>query len=315
MGGIFDWLRRQLPGGRVFEAFGPRTGLPALPPPPPGLPAAPPPSGEIAVPPVTPATLPGIMRIFEAFGPPAAPPAPPELPQIFEFIRPGPPAPPPPTPEEAAMSWRKMFPPEKQPLTAMFARPEVAARPPMAWIPPEAVPEAMEWMREFPDIAERTGGRIPLWVLLNMGWEPPNTMQLMEGIRRGWNLPEIFDTVLTNTDTPWWHDWVRTAISEPATLEIDAVTPETPGPYSDLGAFLGVPDHVILAYARQPEGDRLLWEEVLGPLTTRITRALDILKPAGLRGWFDLVPMVTKADQPPQYWLVYKEAPFRPPAM
>jgi len=310
MGGVFDWLRLRLPGRPMFEAFGPRPGLPALPPAPPGLPAIPEAQapGVIAVPSAPPPALPGILRIFEAFRPLAVPPPRPAPPGIFEFVKPSPPAMPPPTPEEAVALWKELFPQEEQPIEAMFAQAWLAepVKPPWQGVPPERIPETMEWMREFPDIAERTGGRMPLWILLNLRWEPPNTWQLAEGMKKGWDLLGIFDIVLSNTATDLWQGWVRTAVTEPATLEIEPVTSAPPGPYSDIGTFLGVPDHVIFAYARQLEGDKLLWEEVLSPVIQRTLRALDTLKPPGLRGWFDIVPIEGR------FWLVYREAPFRP---
>lgn len=321
-GNIFDWFRRV-----VKRVTPPVPGPPSPEERPLGLPA---PKGGALIPaePMLPAPPPEQVRlpsIFEAFGPPAVRPAPREAPMIFHAF---PPTEEPPPVERDLVIWETMFPIEAEevvqlPAVEMFA-PFAAPTPveePLAPAPVEPVPvaipleprglipaQATEWTREFPDVVEATKGRMPKWILWNYGWQPPPAMGLVKTIKKDWDLGFIFDQVLDTIGDPWWQRSVAESAhtGEPAILELQEIG-RVGNPYQDVARFFGVPDSLIDAYARDPEGAALLWEEVLGPLLSRFRKAMDILKPGGVRGWFDIWPSREEG-----IWLKYVEAAHRP---
>lgn len=328
MGGILDWLKEAF-----RKAAPPVPGLPA----PPELPGLPPPPGGLMVPPARPAqeTLPSI---FEAFAPrPPVPAAPTEAPLMFRAFAP-PPALPAPPPEEAAPPiWEAIFaPPAGAPpevpvaeMFAPFAPPppptEAPAAPPPQPVTeegfrvPSAVPatsrlvlppgplvpleETADWTREFPDIAEETQGRMPLWVVYDLGWQVPPTWAIVQMVERSWDLPLIFEQALSASADPWFRRTAQEAAhtGEPAELEIEEVG-RWGDPYRDVAKFLGIPERVIEAYLRQPAVEEMFWQEVLGPYLRRLSRAMEFVKPPGLRGWFEIAP---SADG--SFWLKYRE--------
>ncbi len=334
MDGILDWLKSV-----ITRAAPP---VPGLPPPAerlPGLPA--PPSGGMIVRPATPPAR--APSIFEAFAPSreiALPPVPQEtLPSIFEApasgllrrleekvraIIPAAPPPPmlpaeiPPPAEPEAPIWEAMFPrpaeAEPELPTAEFftpfapAEPEPAPPPPGGRLMPAPgalVPfiEATEWTREYPDIAERTQGRMPLWVAFDLGWQVPPTWAVLEMIERAWDLPLILEQALRASDDPFFRRTAEQAghTGEPAELEIMEVG-RWGDPYRDVARFLGIPENVIEMYLRQPTATDMFWTEVLSPMLQRMTKAMEFTKPPGLRGWFEISPAHDGT-----FWLKYKE--------
>jgi hypothetical protein len=290
MDGVFDYLRRMLREQRgIFEAFAPR----------PGLPAPLPPAGLPAIVPAPPGRRPSI---FRPLGPAAlpAPPAP-----MFQPLVPFAPLPAPlPREEEQRALWERLFPrPMEAPPSAAEAFSMFAPAAPA----PEIVWEALDWHRRFPDIAETTGGRIPRW--MGLGWEVPNTWQLMGMLEGEWDLVGMFEHVLSNTEGPWWTSLVEASahVGEPARIEIDRIA-GWGDPYGDLATFFGIPEHVVAAYVgADPELATHFWQEVLDPLLDRLTKAMDALKPPRFQGWFE----IDQADDG-SFLLVYKQAAFRP---
>lgn len=306
MSGIFDWLRRRLhPGPPGLPAPESRAMIPAMPLRRGGL------LDLLALRP--PEAVPGELQalppppLLEAFGPPAALPVVPE-PEA------------PPSPEEPSL-FETFFAPDPEaqgpsPIEALVPAPPAEEMSPWAAMarpltPSEAtVPQAVEdWTREFPDVLESTRGRTPLWILRDLGWLMPPTLELVEEIRSAWDLPLIFEEALLVSEDPRWRRAVQESAhrGEPAEMEIMLISGGD-DPYGEAARFLGVPDTLIEAYAGRTDGDVLLWSEVLRPLHARFSKAMDVLKPQPLRGWFDIEP-----GEDGMLWLKYKEALFREP--
>lgn len=308
MGGLFEKARS------FFEFFVPKkTGLPAHPPGgKPGLPAKRAeeskgifaPGSKLPVPrffeflipkldvfkPGAPAPVSRIMESLvpeiEVFKPPARPPS--ESRAIIV----------PPPPEERE---------QEEPVEGFFApsrAPEPAAPP-----PPEEeyvsrrriLPE--DWRSEYPDIAESTGGREPFWVVYDYGWVMPTTYELAQNLPRLLDLTAIFEDVLGIIDTPWWQDAVYETSQLGGQARYEVAEIGIPGdPYSNIGRFFGVSDALIELYATEYMGADYFWQDILRPFMVRFTKAMDVLKPRGLGGWFEI-------DQTPKGMLVivYKE--------
>jgi len=309
MESIFDRLKSAIQ--KVFPPVHvepPSTLLPALPP-----------EGRIAI------TQERLPSIFDAFAPSAITFLPKEAPLIFQAFKPSPPELIP-EPEAAPASiWEAMFPTpvpleEEMPIAEFFTPFAPAGEPESE--EPVPVPtgrliigprrfrtDPSEWTRRFPDVAERTGRRPPLWIAFNFGWEMPPTIQLVEAIRTSWDMPMVFEEVLLATEDPYWRSSVEDSAhtGEAAEFEIQQIGSEF-NPYGDVARFFGVPDALIERYAQQPEeGVENLLEEVLGPLFDRFEKAMDILKPQSLHGWFEISP-----GSDDNLWMKYKEVLYRP---
>lgn len=147
----------------------------------------------------------------------------------------------------------------------------------------------------------------PLWTKTR--WQMPTTFQLVEKLKNSWELPDIWETVLSNIESPSWEKKVREAAhrGEPAFVQLQLLTSRL-DPYGDMAHFLGIPDAVIDVYAEEEDGVDRFEAEVIKPLSDRVGKALDILKPTHeIFGWFELVP-----DEDLNYWLVYFEQPVYP---
>lgn len=295
MDGIFDWIRRALPG---FEAFRPPAETPGLPAPEarPGLPAPPPSGGLIPRPerlPMFEALRPkegeGLLvrylppkTIFAPLAPPEAPPQePPQQPSLWPALFAG---------EEPQATVPEMF---------SFAAPQEAP-------PEEALYEPAE-LRWLP------GEPVPLW-RVSSPWRMPTTMELVDRIREKWDLLELWDFVLLQTDYPAWREMVADSAhtGEAARLEIDLVA-EYGDPYDSLSQLLGVPESVPVLYFRDARNNveaeaagELYYSEVIGPMLDRFSKAFDVLKPVSLRGWFDISPGMDG-----DWWFSYNQAAYR----
>jgi hypothetical protein len=306
MESIFDRLKSAIQ--KVFPPVHgkPSTLLPALPP-----------EREIAIPAPPQERLPSI---FEAFAPGAITFLPKEAPLIFQAFKPselikepevpiwegifGPPA-----PLEEEMPVAEMFrsfapaiePESEEPKPVPTGRLIIGPR--RSWTDPA------EWKKKFPDVADRTGGKPPLWIEFNLGWEMPPTIQLVEAIKTSWDMPMVFEEVLLATEDQYWRSAVEDSAhtGEAAEFEIQQIGREY-DPYGDVARFFGVPDALIGMYAQEgEEGAEGLWEEVLGPLFDRFQKAMDILKPQPLHGWFEISPSFDD-----NMWMKYKEVAYRP---
>ena len=287
--------------------------------------------------PPPPSTLPSM---FQAFGPPAAPREPSAGPLIFAAFKPTLPALPPETPaappRQDLTLWEALFDPatvaeaaQERPLSEMFAGPPPGVAPvaPVEPAPPEfpverglispfSKPELRHyepenWHREFPDIVERTQGRMPLWVAYNMGWSVPSTMEVSNQLVEHWDLMMIFENALATLRDPYWKRTVEESAhtGEPAVMEIEEIA-GVGDPYHDLFSHLGVPEHVLDFYAAQSNAGELLAEEILEPMLNRVGKALEFLKPPPLKGWFVIGPSQEDyvIDEANTFWLKYKEA-------
>lgn len=309
MESIFDRLKSAIQ--KVFPPVQgrPSTLLPALPP-----------EREIATTAPPQERLPSI---FDVFAPSAITFLPKEAPLIFQAFKPSDLIPEP----EAAPTpiWEGIFGPpaplqEEMPISEMFRPFEPVVEPeseepmpvPTGRLiigPKHSRTDPSEWTRKFPDVAERTGRRPPLWIASNFGWEMPPTIQLVEAIRTSWDMPMVFEEVLLATEDPYWRSAVEDSAhtGEAAEFEIQQIGSAF-NPYGDVARFFGVPDALIESYAHPlEEGVENLFEEVLGPLFDRFEKAMDILKPQPLHGWFEISP-----GSDDNLWLKYKEASYRP---
>jgi len=225
------------------------------------------------------AKLPIISRLEQTFGFLPAPPAPapgPVIPQEEE------------KPEEI---WGQMFKPSKEPIEQpadMFE-----------FMKPSAQVEARQFIH--PD--EWPFGEPPLWQ--HTRWQMPTTLELADFIQKKWDLPGIYEYVLSQVDSPYWRREVESSahLGEPASLDVDLVA-RAYDPTDDISRFLKIPDKVIEGYANfGPEGLDRFSVEVLQPMFERIGKALDVFRPTpALRGWFVLEP-----DDDMNFWIRYKE--------
>lgn len=295
MSGVFDWLRRRM---AEFERLRPPGGpppsqtLPALPAPAqlPALPAPPRASSRFEI--MRPREEP---RAIVPFTSPAA--------QMFlRFAPTEPPAPPP--PEEQQTLWRALFPAVEEEPSAMEM---------FAALAPGGPAEAPLVEREirFP-----SGERVPIWAIAT-DWRMPTRWEMVQRIRENWpDLPDLWDYVRGETDYPSWRSEALRAAAggEPPAFEIDVIA--QPGDPDDrLSLYLGVPRQVWNAYYGRIrneyeafEAGNLYFEEVLSPLLQRFTAAMDILKPPGLRGWFEISPVASSPGGPPYWWFRYRDA-------
>jgi hypothetical protein len=174
------------------------------------------------------------------------------------------------------------------------------------WPPPDPFsPKEVSaaWRRTWPDVADYTSGRMPLWVMIDYEWTMPPTAQVVEATKAYIDLNEVFEQVLKFTDT---HEW-EAAHMQPGQgyvrYEIDALTPE------QLFEIMGLPQDLHEGYGYQPLAEESFWEEVLMPWFSRFTKAMDILKPRGLHGSFGLE---AGAPSPGGFTFFYEE-PLREP--
>lgn len=287
MSGIWDWLKRLAPPPPVTGAMipyvskeKPKSQLPA----------------------VRPSTLPAAPRkeskqlsLFDFLEPEKKLPILAKLERAFEFL------PPPPEPqalvpvveEKPEEIWGRMFnPPAERP---------AGAQPDMfEFMKPAARAEARQFIH--PD--EWPFGEPPLWQ--NTRWQMPTTMELAEFIRQKWDLPGMYEYVLSHVDSRFWRNEVENSshTGEPASLDVDLIA-RAYDPSGDISRFLKIPDKVVEGYANYgPEGLERFSMEVLQPMFERVGKALDVFRPTPeLRGWFVLEP-----DDDMNFWVRYKEA-------
>jgi hypothetical protein len=155
---------------------------------------------------------------------------------------------------------------------------------------------------------------MPLWTLTS--WRMPTTWEVHQQVAGSWDPNAIFETVLSETSTPYW----RRAVEEsshygPATIEIDRIA-RRDSAFEDFAQTFGIPRQVLDLYfdnvttqedAR--EASSRFMEEVLEPILDRYGKVLDIMRPSReLIGWFEFVPDRETGD----WWLTYREAKFPP---
>lgn len=200
------------------------------------------------------------------------------------------------------------------------ARAARAAAPVKAEKPTEPSPERLQIFRDLyvPEEAIQAARPQPIREIPRKGkgtllertrWQLPTTLELVEKLKNSWELPILWETVLSNVESPSWEKKVREAAhrGEPASIPLQLVTSRQ-DPYGDMAHFLGIPDAVIEQYAERSNGAERFESEVIGPIAERVGKALDILKPSHeIFGWFDLMP-----DDDMNYWLVYSEQPIYP---
>jgi hypothetical protein len=238
--------------------------------------------------------------LHAAFGPPALrPEAAPG--GMLEFFRPSVPAP---APAKEPPGFFETLIPAAEPepegsLFEAFAPAGPMAREASAFHPGRAAGGIEDWARAYPDIAAGTGGRIPLWIIHDYGWRIPSVDEIADNIPGALNLDALFDEVFGMTETPWWREQVQEAphYGRPAEYTIFRV--------GDIVSFMNLPPPLADAYADEPFGGDYLLEDILIPYIKRFTRAMDILKPRELKGWFDL------EREDGELYLFYKEAPQR----
>lgn len=253
--------------------------------------------------------LPGVPRGFEIFAPKEkrglpstfAAFAPKEsteiIPKTFEAFAPAPSERTRETHEEKEAKemalWKDLFPQSQKEEKDIFEafkpqapieRPAVVEREPY-WPPPNPFSPkevAAAWRRTWPDVADYTSGRMPLWVMVDYEWTMPPTTQVVDAIKAYVDLNVVFEQVLVFVDS---HDW-EVAHMQPGQgyvrYEIDALTPE------QLFSIMGLPQDLLEGYGYQPLAEESFWEEVLMPWFFRFSKAMDILKPRVLHGSFAL---------------------------
>jgi hypothetical protein len=299
MGGIFDWLQRRK---AEFERL--RPSLPGEPGP--MLPALPAPRGPAGLPAPIQPPRPSMFEIMRPREEPGALKpflAPPQM--FLRFAPPELPAPAPPPEEAQRELWMTLFPEGEEEEPTMLQR--------FAALAPEVpeVPQAgMPYEIRFP-----AGEPVPLWAVTTE-WTMPSQWDLVHRIQE-WDLPAMWRTVYVETDYPDWRRQSTEAthgrVPAPA-YDIDLLA--GPGDPDDrLSLFLGVPSGVWNAYFRDVrneyearEAGEAYFREVLSPLLHRFTNAMDLLKPAYLRGWFEINPVASRPGWPPYWWLQYRES-------
>lgn len=186
----------------------------------------------------------------------------------------------------------------------MFNPPAERATGPMPDMFEFMKPAAQAEARQFIHPDEWPFGEPPLWQ--NTRWQMPTTLELAEFIQRKWDLPGMYEYVLSHVDSRFWRNQVEESshTGEPASLDVDLVA-RAYDPTSDISKFLKIPDNVIESYANfGPEGLERFSIEVLQPMFERVGKALDVFRPTKeLRGWFVLEP-----DDDMNFWVRYKEA-------
>jgi hypothetical protein len=157
--------------------------------------------------------------------------------------------------------------------------------------------------RRFVHPDEWPFGEPPLWQ--NTRWAMPTTMQVMEYIRHRWDLPGMYDYVLSQVESPQWRRLVaESSHYGPAMMDVDLVSAGQ-NSFFDMAQFLRIPDPIIELYGRQgPEGIERFTVEILRPMLDKVGQALDVFRPGrALPGWFQLEP-----DEDMNFWVRYKEA-------
>jgi hypothetical protein len=238
--------------------------------------------------------------LHAAFGPPAIRPevAPGGM---LEFFRPS--APEPVRAKEPPGFFATLVPPAEEvsikPLFEAFAPAEPEVEREAAFRPERETSGIENWTRVYPDIAERTGGRIPLWVQYDYGWWVPSIEEIAESVQGALNLDDLFNEVFGIIETPWWQEQIREAphYGKPAEYPIFRI--------GDIISFMSLPHPLEDAYAAETFGTDYIWEEILIPYIQRFTKAMDLLKPRELKGWFDI------EEDDGDLYLVYKETPRR----
>lgn len=276
LSGIFDWFKRLAPPV-------PGAMIPYVP---------------KQLPAVRPSTLPAARKeskqlsLFDFLEPGKKLPIIARLERAFEFL---PPAPAPQALVElppAKEVWGEMFSPSPEPPTGNV--PDM-----FEYMRPEAQAEARQFIH--PD--EWPFGEPPLWQ--HTRWQMPSTMELAEFIRQKWDLPGMYEYVLSQVDSPYWKREVENSahLGEPASLDVDLIA-RAYDPSSDISRFLKIPDKVVEGYGTYgPEGLARFSIEVLEPMFERVGKALDVFRPTQeLRGWFVLEP-----DDDMNFWVRYKE--------
>lgn len=219
-------------------------------------------------------------------------------PEFFGILTPPPAPPKAPEPAQPAL-WETIFTPEpetpEEPVGEMFQ-----------FLKPSTIREART--HQYPPQDQWPYGEPPLWS--HTRWQMPTTYELSELIHQKWDLPGMYEAVLSQAESAWWKREVENSahVGEPAVMDVDQVVRANP-PYSDMGNFLNIPDFVIEQYGLHGEpGLERFTVEVLQPLLERVGKALDTFRPSReLRGWFELEP-----DQDMNFWIRYKEAKYRP---
>lgn len=188
---------------------------------------------------------------------------------------------------------------------SMFREPE-GTLPPTSEVFEVLRPEAVEESRRYIHPDEWPFGEPPIWS--TTPWVMPTSFELAEYIRKKWDLPGMYESVLMNIEKPDWKRAVAESAhyGEPATMDVDLIS-QAYDPYSDIAKFLRIPDAIVEKYAREgEEGIHRFNVEVLQPMFDRVGKALDAFKPAPvLRGWFELEP-----DDDMNFWVRYKEAAY-----
>jgi hypothetical protein len=230
------------------------------------------------------------LSLFDFLKPEAKLPILSRLEQPFKFLapEPGPVIP----QEKPSEIWGQMFKPSEEPVPG-------SPRNMFEFMKPEAQAEARQFIH--PD--EWPFGDPPLWQ--HTRWQMPTTLELADFIQKKWDLPGMYEYVLSQVDSPYWKREVESSahLGEPASLDVDLVA-RAYDPYSDISRFLRIPDNVIEGYATYGhEGLERFSVEVLQPMFERVGKALDVFRPTQeLRGYFVLEP-----DDDMNFWIRYKE--------
>lgn len=290
LSGVWDWLKRLAPPKPAAGAMvpyvskeDPRQQLPAVRPS--TLPAAPRQES-------------GALSLFEALEPGKTRlPILAKLEALFSFLpeqKPEPQALVPLAPEEKPEEfWGQMFTPQE--VAPAGETPDM-----FEFMKPEAKAEARQYIH--PD--EWAFGEPPLWQQ-HTRWEMPTTFEVSEYVRRKWDLPGMYERVLSQVDSRYWRREVEESAhrGSPATMDVDLVS-TAPNSFFDMARFLRIPDPVIEMYGRSgPEGLERFTVEVLQPMLEKVGKALDVFRPGrALPGWFVLEP-----DPDMNFWVRYKE--------
>lgn len=274
MSGVFDWLRKIFPPPLPSKEA---SGLPVLRPP--QLPAVPIKEKKDVVE-IFRSKPKELIRAPEGvhlvFVPPQKTLLPAEAPAV----------------EKPAVKWEELIPREAEPTVPIA---EALTK----FLKPSTVYEASRYLHP----SEWPFGEPPVWSLTP--WKMPTTYEVVEYIRRNWDLNMIYEYVLNHVGTSWWRRQVAESahVGEPAEIDVEQLTDVTIAG-DDIYRFLKIPDSVIERYAAY--GPNRLNVEVLQPMLERVEKALEVFRPTPvLRGWFEIEP-----DDEMNFWLRYKEAKF-----